>query len=39
MSEESVDFLDFKLNKQLWSAIADAGYETPTEIQAESHSN
>jgi ATP-dependent RNA helicase RhlE len=33
MSEESVDFLDFKLNKQLWSAIADAGYETPTEIQ------
>ena len=35
MSEESVDFLDFKLNKQLWSAIADAGYETPTEIQAK----
>ena len=33
MSEESVDFLDFKLNKQLWSAVADAGYETPTEIQ------
>ncbi len=33
MSEESIDFLDFKLNKQLWSAVADAGYETPTEIQ------
>ncbi len=30
---EGVDFLDFKLNKQLWSGIADAGYETPTEIQ------
>lgn len=27
------EFSDFKLNKQLWSAVADAGYETPTEIQ------
>ncbi len=26
-------FSDFKLNKQLWSAIADVGFETPTEIQ------
>lgn len=26
-------FSDFKLNKQLWNAISDAGFETPTEIQ------
>lgn len=26
-------FEDFKLNRQLLNAIADAGYETPTEIQ------
>lgn len=32
---ENADFLDFKLNKQLWSAIADAGYEIPTEIQQQ----
>jgi ATP-dependent RNA helicase RhlE len=24
---------DFKLNKQLWDAIADSGFENPTEIQ------
>ena len=27
------DFLDFKFNKQILSAIADLGYQTPTEIQ------
>ncbi len=27
------NFLDFKFNKQILSAIADLGYETPTEIQ------
>ena len=26
-------FQDFKLNKQLLSAVADAGFETPTEVQ------
>lgn len=26
-------FSDFKLNKQLWSAIEEAGFTTPTEIQ------
>ena len=26
-------FADFKLNKQLWNAIVDAGYTIPTEIQ------
>lgn len=26
-------FADFKLNKQLWNAIVDAGYTVPTEIQ------
>ncbi len=30
-----MDFQDFKLNKQLQSAIAEAGYEQPTEIQAK----
>ncbi len=29
----SVSFSDFKLNKQLWNAIADAGYTEPTQIQ------
>jgi ATP-dependent RNA helicase RhlE len=31
----SQTFSDFKLNKQLWNAIADAGYELPTEIQSK----
>ena len=26
-------FSDFKLNRQLWNAIKDAGFENPTEIQ------
>src|SRR4051812_10917936 len=26
-------FADFKLNKQLWSAISEAGFENPTAIQ------
>ncbi|MFN8165391.1 MAG: DEAD/DEAH box helicase [Bacteroidia bacterium] len=26
-------FRDFKLNKQLWNAIDDAGFTEPTEIQ------
>ena len=29
----SIAFSDFKLNKQLWNAIADAGFELPTLIQ------
>lgn len=29
----SIVFSDFKLNRQLWNAIADAGFEHPTEIQ------
>lgn len=28
-----IAFSDFKLNKQLWNAIADAGFEQPTLIQ------
>lgn len=28
-----VSFSDFKLNKQLWKAISDAGYSEPTPIQ------
>ena len=28
-----IAFSDFKLNKQLWNAIADAGFENPTLIQ------
>ncbi len=30
-----MDFIDFKLNRQLLDAIADAGYTTPTPIQAK----
>ncbi|MDW7692086.1 DEAD/DEAH box helicase [Flammeovirgaceae bacterium SG7u.111] len=33
MAEEKKSFEDFKLNKQLLNAIADAGYTTPTPIQ------
>ncbi len=29
-------FSDFKLNKQLWNAIADAGFENPTPVQEKS---
>ena len=29
----SIAFSDFKLNKQLWNAIDDAGFEQPTLIQ------
>lgn len=30
---DTLSFLDFNFNKQINTAIADAGYETPTEIQ------
>ena len=33
MSPKIETFSDFKLNKQLYSAIAEAGFEVPTEIQ------
>lgn len=33
MATDNMSFTDFKLNKQLWSAIADAGFEVPTAIQ------
>ncbi len=33
MKEPELRFSDFKLNKQLLSAIAQAGFETPTDIQ------
>jgi len=33
MSQAQKSFSQFKLNKQLLNAIADAGYETPTAIQ------
>lgn len=33
MQAEQKSFLDFKLNKQLLNAIADAGFEHPTAIQ------
>jgi len=29
----SLKFSDFKLNRQLWNAISDAGFEHPTQIQ------
>ncbi|MDX5417578.1 MAG: DEAD/DEAH box helicase [Hymenobacteraceae bacterium] len=34
-AEKQVTFEDFKLNKQLLNAIADAGYEKPTPIQQQ----
>src|SRR6186713_1987925 len=33
MSQPTSSFRDFKLNKQLWSAVAEAGFETPTAVQ------
>jgi len=30
---KDISFKDFKLNKQLWDAVEEAGYITPTEIQ------
>ncbi len=33
MKQEELRFSDFKLNKQLLTAIAEAGFETPTDIQ------
>jgi len=33
MSLPTPSFRDFKLNKQLWTAVAEAGFETPTAIQ------
>src|SRR5690606_20374709 len=33
LREMQASFEDFKLNKQLLNAIAEAGYSTPTEIQ------
>lgn len=35
MSDQEITFRDFKLNKQLWSALDDAGFQTPTPIQAK----
>ncbi|MBK6444850.1 MAG: DEAD/DEAH box helicase [Bacteroidetes bacterium] len=35
MSSNSISFSDFKLNKQLLTAIAEAGFETPTTIQCK----
>ena len=35
MSSISISFSDFKLNKQLLTAIAEAGFETPTTIQCK----
>ncbi|MDN3205096.1 DEAD/DEAH box helicase [Algoriphagus sediminis] len=36
MSNETLGFETFKLNKQLLNAVADAGYTTPTAIQEKS---
>jgi ATP-dependent RNA helicase RhlE len=33
MSQDTASFQDFKLNKQLFNAIDDLGYEKPSEIQ------
>lgn len=33
MNEPELQFSDFKLNKQILKAIAEAGFETPTDIQ------
>jgi ATP-dependent RNA helicase RhlE len=33
MSDSLPKFEDFKLNRQLWDAISDAGYDKPTPIQ------
>lgn len=33
MAEQAINFEAFKLNKQLFNAIAEAGYSTPTAIQ------
>ena len=33
MSQDKKTFSDFKLNKQLLNAVAEAGYDEPTEIQ------
>lgn len=35
MSDQELTFRDFKLNKQLWSALEEEGFEIPTPIQAK----
>lgn len=35
MSDQELTFRDFKLNKQLWSALDEEGFESPTPIQAK----
>jgi len=35
MSQDTASFQDFKLNKQLFNAIDDLGYENPSEIQVK----
>jgi ATP-dependent RNA helicase RhlE len=35
MGQESNSFLDFKLNKQIWSALEEIGFDKPTPIQAQ----
>lgn len=35
MSDLEMTFRDFKFNKQLWSALEEEGFETPTPIQAK----
>ncbi|QNF31497.1 DEAD/DEAH box helicase [Adhaeribacter swui] len=34
-NEPTISFSDFKLNKQLLNAVADAGYTTPTPVQQQ----
>ena len=35
MSQDTASFQDFKLNKQLFNAIEDLGYQKPSEIQVK----
>lgn len=34
MSAEATSFLDFKLNRQIWNALEEIGYNSPTPIQS-----
>jgi ATP-dependent RNA helicase RhlE len=36
MGQEAISFLDFKFNKQIWSALEEMGFDKPTPIQAKS---
>ncbi len=36
MAQEASSFLDFKFNKQIWSALEEMGFDQPTPIQAKS---